>query len=168
MFPKKTQKDLNRLIENLKFVLSGVGQSKLFFESIEENEKKLIELNTRDQIFRRGVRSDNKKIKPLHRAYPIYSKGYTVFKKSLGKFQGHVDLSLSGRYLKSYELVKLQKVAVRITSNPAKLPGNSGLPFDLKSRYGKEIEGWTDGNFKIAVGILRKTYRKKMLQIIRG
>jgi len=164
---RKFEQKISNLIDNVKFVLSQGNQDKLFFSSVKKNEKFIIELNTKDQLFRRGIRRDDKKLRPLDKPYPIYSMSYRRRKERLGKFQGYVDLSVRGGYLKSYILEEdKSNVSVRITASPIILKRGFDLSKGLRKRYGEEIEGWTDQNFNKAVKAVAGTMRKKMVKII--
>ena len=132
---------LDKLLINFNKFNDPQFVSGLINEAIRRNENKIILLNTKDQIFNKSITSKGNKIKRKFASYPIYSDGYTKYKKKLGKYRSKIDLSLSGRYLDSYEITYLfQKFLIEPNSE------NADLGQVLKNAYGDTIEGFTDEN----------------------
>lgn len=103
--------------------------------AIYKNEK-LITVRVTDRIYK-GKRADGQNIKPLKKPYPIYSQGYEKYKKEKGKYQGHVDWSLTGEYLKGVR-IKTDKKSIYIEGD--KEVGKWLLSDVLEKLYGNKVE----------------------------
>jgi len=158
---------LNELYEKVKRFNNPQFISDLINQAIIIHEKQIVNLNTNDQIFNKGIKATGEKIKPTGKPYPIYSAQYELRKRKAGKYQGHVDLKWSGRYLKSYNIIpEFQKFLLE--SKDVILAKGFNLSEHLKSYYTKEIEGLTNENMKIVAKIIRPTliklYRNALIE----
>ena len=105
-------------------------------EVIRSFEDYLIDLVTQ-RIYKKGTRFDGKKLKHLGKPYPVYSSPYEKKKKRLGKYQGHVDLSLSGDFLKKFYLAIYEDgFTVKAI--------DMDLRFWLLNMYGDTFDGLTE------------------------
>ncbi len=136
---------MNRLKKFLNNIIS-LDQNAILRSAITKNEKAIIRLNTMEQIYKQGITSEGNLIRPKDKSYPLYSVQYTNRKKRLGILQGHIDLSLSGAYLKSWQILQ-QAGSYKITGQRY-VTGGFQLGEHLVSRYGN-IEGLTDENMNI-------------------
>lgn len=118
--------------------------------AIIENKQSIISINI-DRIFREGKNSEGIKITRNDKPYDVYSSPYEMKKRSLGLYQGFIDLSLSGKYLDSYDL-KIEGSKIRITSN--RNVNGFNLSEYLPTKY-NDIEGLSDEEwFLIAKNII--------------
>jgi len=137
--------------------------SEMINNAIRANEERIIELNTKDQIYNKGIRSDGAKIKPFGKPYSIYSDGYEKKKKKAGLYRGKVDLNYSGKYLDSFE-IKYFLDRIEIEPNAA----NADLGGWLRDFYGEEIEGFTDENLQKIAKIITPELRKQLKNYLRN
>jgi hypothetical protein len=155
--------DIDRLIKNLERLIRKENIYKLITKAIRKNENKIIALVTRDQIFKDGIKVTGQKIRPKGKPYSIYSQGYTRIKKRLGLFQGHIDLSLTGDYLRGF---KIEYVTDGIfVKNDNFMKGSFNLSDHLRGFYG-EYEGFTEQNTNRVVDIIFDDVAEFMLQAL--
>ena len=76
-----------------------------------------------------------------------YTKAYDRFKSKKGGQTGHVDLNLSGNYLRSLKLEQIGKGRFRVNSDEGfgGYYGNFSLQEELEYNYSKDIHKITDG-----------------------
>lgn len=100
--------------------------------SVQENEQ-VISAMVADRIYRKGTRSDGKRIKRLDKPYKTYSAKYTQRKKRLNLYQGHVDLNVTGNYLDDFE-VEYRDKGIDVYNNHQKNGFQMGAFF--REKYG--------------------------------
>ena len=154
---------LQNLLRNMKSLNKDVVMSDMINNAIRANEDQIIELNTRKQIYDKGIRSDGAKIKLFGKNYEIYSRGYTRHKRSKGLYRGKVDLNYSGDYLASYEI---QYFLNKIEIEPSAAQADLGAI--LRDMYGEEIEGLTPENLEKMAKIITPNLRKQLLNYLKN
>ena len=123
------------------------------------NEDYLIKQVT-DRIYKKGTRFDGKLLRHKKtNTYP-YSSPYEKFKRRIGKYQNHVDLSLSGDFLKGF-FVEFYDDGFTVKA----------LEIDLRywliGMYGNSFEGLTDEQEqefkeKIFIPQFKKLFKEKI------
>jgi len=122
--------------------LSQIKVNEITQKAIQQNETEIVNMNTKDQIFDKGVNVDNSKIQGTR--YDIYSPRYTNEKRDAGKYQGHVDLSFSGKYLKTYKAYFfIDSFIIRSVNH---IRDGKNLSQKLRDQYGEKFEGLTNKN----------------------
>lgn len=106
----------------------------IFLGLVKKNEDFIVQLNTRSQLYDKGIRSDKSKIDSK------YSEPYKKRKANLGIPTDHITLYLSGQYHSSYK-VTISNKEVDLDSN-YQVKGFD-LAEHLRKRYGLLIEGLT-------------------------
>lgn len=132
-------KDLyNKLLDvDFDAIFINVVNSKIVLDSI--NSLNII------QIYDKGILSDNSKIRRLGENYSDYSVSYKNYKIELGRYQGYVDLSLSGVFLETLN-VTYQEHKILIEFGGYQVDGGN-LADILRASYSNKIEGLTEENF---------------------
>lgn len=102
---------------------------------VEDNSNEIIDLNTEDQLFDRGIGSDGT---PLE---PTYSNPYKKLKKAIGQPSDRVTLRLEGDFYKSFEVIIGDK-QFRINATDKKTKW-------LINRYGEKVFGLTKDNLSL-------------------
>ena len=121
---------LDKLFHNAK----NLNQDTIWVMAIDEDVKReIIRLNTRDQLFDKGVDS-------LDRSLGVYSK--TSVNK-YGKRPGRIQLFDSGEFYKSFRVL-VDADGLVIFANALKV-GDNGVD-DLAVKYGIDIIGVTESN----------------------
>jgi hypothetical protein len=139
----------------------NIQVEKTVLQSVQENQEQIIKLNTDEQLFRQGIDSENKKLTHKYKSYPIYSASYEALKKRKGKYQGYIDLSLKGDYLKGFELKLFDNYFV-IESPEIALEGGYDLAEILRDNYGEKTEGLTPENIQKVAEIILNDFQKQM------
>lgn len=116
---------------------------KVILETFKNNEEILVTLN-QSQIYEKGITNKGAKIKRDGAPYDLYCLKYTTRKRRLGKYQGWIDLHLSGQYLKSYKII-VDDEKVIFTSE--RIENGFNLADYIREKY-KDVEGLTDENIK--------------------
>tara|TARA_R110002020_G_scaffold166587_7_gene354702 strand:- start:229 stop:675 length:447 start_codon:yes stop_codon:yes gene_type:complete len=124
-------------------------------EIVKENANEIIDLNTKDQLYRDGVKNNDDKIKPP------YSNPYKKLKKSLSQPTDRVTLRLTGKFHESF-FVNIGNESFRIDAKDKKTKY-------LVKRYGEKIFGLTDDNVELFQELvvrpdLLKQLRKKIIK----
>ena len=101
---------------------------------VEENSNEIIDLNTQDQLYRRGIGSDGESLGQ-------YSNPYKKLKKALNQPSDRVTLRLEGDFYKSFEVI-IGKEQFRINATDRKTKW-------LVNRYGEKIFGLTKDNVSL-------------------
>lgn len=120
---------------------------------VRDNSDEIIDLNTNDQLNRRGIGSDGTDLEPA------YSNPYKRLKRALSQPDDRVTLRLSGDFQKSFEvIIGDQQFRINATDKKTKW---------LVDRYGEKIFGLTRGNVALFREIvikpeLIKELRKKI------
>tara|TARA_R110000803_G_scaffold197438_1_gene260984 strand:- start:156 stop:605 length:450 start_codon:yes stop_codon:yes gene_type:complete len=102
---------------------------------VEENSNEIIDLNTNEQLFKRGVGSDGKELTPE------YSNPYKKLKQALNQPSDRVTLRLEGDFYKSFEVViGQQQFLINATDKKTSW---------LIKRYGQRVFGLTSDNLSL-------------------
>jgi len=98
-----------------------------------------------EQIFIDGIDGNGQRINPKDKSYQIYSEKYERLKTSWNLYQGYVDLSVNGKFLKSLNVeYENNQLFIFFPNIPV---GRWNLSEILRTRYGADIEGLTTNNF---------------------
>jgi len=101
---------------------------------VEENSNEIIELNTRKQLFDKGIGSDGQSLGQ-------YSNPYKRLKKALNQPSDRVTLRLEGDFYKSFEVI--------IDDKQFKINATDRKTKWLIDRYGERIFGLTKNNVNL-------------------
>lgn len=118
---------------------------------VKSFEKQIVNMVTKGQIYK-GNMPDDTAIRPLDKTYPVYSSIYEMYKSQLGKYQGHVDLSLSGQFLQSFH-IDYESDGFTIQAGERVADGDN-ITETLRFRYG-DFEGLNDANMDKLVEIVK-------------
>ena len=99
---------------------------------VEKNSNEIIELNTKKQLFDKGIGSDGNKLKPP------YSNPYKKLKNKLGQPTDRVTLRLEGDFYESFEII--------IGSEQFQINATDFKTKFLLKRYGQKVLGLTNSN----------------------
>jgi hypothetical protein len=124
-------------------------------------QQRIIEFNTRDQLFNQGISSEGQKLTPLDKPYPIYSEKYTKKKTKEGKYQGYIDLSFTGRWLRGFQVL-LFNTYMLLRAKPTIVSRAFDLSEGLENRYGENIYGLTDRNLSKTSALMLPGFIKKL------
>ena len=116
---------------------------------VEDNSNEIIDLNTEDQLFDRGIGSDGESL-------GVYSNPYKKLKKAIGQPSDRVTLRLEGDFYKSFEVIIGDK-QFRINATDKKTKW-------LINRYGEKVFGLTKDNLSLFREVVVKP---ELLQEIR-
>ena len=140
------------MLEGLKDKLNKlrIDEDAVWFQVVNrETQFEIIRLNTQDQLFDDGIRSDSKSL-------PDYSNtSVNVY----GKRAGHIQLYNTGEFYQSF-VVKVDKSGIDIVADTQK------EDTDLSKKYGNEILGLTDENLGLLREMLVLNYREYIRDII--
>ena len=101
---------------------------------VEDNSNEIIDLNTEDQLFDRGIGSDGESL-------GVYSNPYKKLKKAIGQPSDRVTLRLEGDFYKSFEvIIGSKQFQINATDKKTKW---------LIQRYGEKIFGLTSDNVSL-------------------
>lgn len=102
---------------------------------VKDNANEIIDLNTKDQLFREGVDSDGESL-------GVYSNSYKWYKQNIvNQPYDRVTLKLTGDFHKSFKVIIGKKeFEIDATDWKASL---------LATNYGKKIFGLTDSNLDL-------------------
>ena len=101
---------------------------------VEDNSNEIIDLNTEDQLFDRGIGSDGESL-------GVYSNPYKKLKKAIGQPSDRVTLRLEGDFHKSFEvIIGSKQFQINATDKKTKW---------LIQRYGEKIFGLTSDNVSL-------------------
>mgnify|MGYP001168947865 FL=1 len=122
---------------------------------VKDNANEIIDLNTKDQLFRDGVNNNDQKLKPS------YSNPYKKIKKALNQPTDRVTLRLTGDFHKSF-FVNIGNESFRIDAKDKKTK-------HLVKRYGERVFGLTDDNVELFQELvvrpdLLKQLRRKIIK----
>ena len=97
-----------------------------------------------------------------------YLEGYEKRKRKAGKYQGYVDLSWTGDYLKGFQVLYLYQKII-LEGKDIILNRGSNLSDHLKEFYGNEIEGLTKANLNTIASVIKNTliklYRNELFKM---
>ena len=130
MFP-----DLDRLFENAK----NLNPDKIWLMAMDEEVKQeIIRLNTKDQLFDKGIDS-------LNRSLGVYSKRSI---EEFGKRKGRLQLFDTGEFYNSFRIL-VDAGGLVILADTIKV-GDDGVD-DLAVKYGIDILGLEDSNQELLI-----------------
>tara|TARA_B100001287_G_C22686610_1_gene534240 strand:+ start:15205 stop:15678 length:474 start_codon:yes stop_codon:yes gene_type:complete len=121
-------------IDNL--MVSVVGRNKQILDLI-------VKLNTENQLFEKGIRSDGTEIEPFYSPFTV------ELKQSRGQRTDHVTLKDTGDFYNSFVAFVDSSKDIIIQSNPIKIDESTGFETNLIFKYGEKIEGLTQENINI-------------------
>lgn len=134
-------------IEDILNIASTLDEKDAWFQVIDrEAQWEIIRLNTIDQLFEEGIKSDGTYL-------PDYSKTSV---EVYGKQDGHIQLKESGVFYRSF-VVKVNNDGFEIVADTSK---GISLQDDLAVRYGIDILGLTEENHNIITKLLIENYIK--------
>ena len=110
----------------------------IFIQLVKENEDYIINLNTKEQLYKKGIDSTGAKIKKG------YSESYKKVRIRAGLPTNRVMLYRFGNYHKSYRVIA-NRTDISITSFN-EIQRGVNLSEKLREKYGVEIEGLTKEN----------------------
>lgn len=96
----------------------------------------IVSLNTQDQLFNKGIRSDGSDITPPYSAYTI------SLKQAKGQPTDRVTLKDTGEFYDSFVAFVDGSKDIIIDSNPIKVD-EQGFETNLLEKYGERVEGLT-------------------------
>tara|TARA_R110002126_G_scaffold93089_5_gene220757 strand:+ start:6368 stop:6808 length:441 start_codon:yes stop_codon:yes gene_type:complete len=135
------------IIENIVNKASKLDENDAWFQVIDrETQWEIIRLNTIDQLFDNGLKSDGSSL-------PDYSPESV---RLYGKEDGHIKLKDTGQFYRSF-VVKANAKGLEIIADTKK---GSGANDDLAVRYGIDILGLTQENNNILAKLLTNNYIK--------
>lgn len=126
--------DLYALVQRISSLDEGVIFEIVFNDKRIQDE--IIRLNTQEQLFKRGIDSEGKRITPE------YTNRTKVIKLGKGQRTDHVTLKDTGDFYNSFR-VSANKVSITIDADTLKDTN------DLTDKYGDEIIGLTDESREI-------------------
>ncbi len=134
-----------------KFINLEKRAFKLVFNT-SEIKKKIIYLNTIEQLYKRGEDSEGLEL------YPFYAQSTILYKKEKGQRYDHVTLNDSGAFYKTFEVIVSDDYFL-INADPNK--GDN----DLLDIYGEDVLGLTEES-KVEIMVLAyKVLGEKILNI---
>lgn len=114
----------------------------------------IILLNTKSQLYDKGVRSDGIDITPF------YSRNTLNIKAEKGQIVDHVTLKDTGAFYRSFQIFLNSNNDFQITADTLK--GST----DLLKKYGQDVLGLTEQSLELLVGMakpkIRVIVRKKL------
>ena len=123
--------------------VSLINENVAWFEVIDrEAQFEIIRLNTDDQLFDEGIRSDGTFL-------PDYSQRSV---EEFGKPQGHIKLKDTGQFYQSFR-VKVDKWGFFISADDTSI-----YDIPLTDTYGIDILGLTDENMTVLTNLLKRKY----------
>ncbi len=126
--------------------LSTIEENAIWFEVIDrETQFEIIRLNTDDQLYDDGVRSDGSFL-------PDYSERSV---REFGKREGHINLKDTGEFYQSFR-VKVDKWGMFIAADDVK------EDTVLTERYGIDILGLTEENTQVLISMIKDKYIKEL------
>lgn len=124
-----------------------LDDNQAWFQVVDrETQWEIIRLNTIDQLFDEGIKSDGSYL-------PDYSKTSV---EVYGKRGGHIQLKESGTFYRSF-VVKVDSNGLAIIADTVK---GAGADNDLAQRYGIDILGLTEENQVLITKLLLEKYIK--------
>lgn len=134
-----------------KFINLEKRAFKLVFNT-SEIKKKIIYLNTIEQLFEKGEDSDGLEL------YPFYAQKTILYKKEKGQRYDHVTLNDTGAFYRSFEVIVSDEYFL-INADPKK--GDN----DLFNIYGEDVLGLTEESKTEIVVLAYKILGEKILNI---
>ena len=136
---------MNNLIKYLENVKQKLTITNLMVNVIGKDRSLLqliVSLNTQDQLYNKGIRSDKTKIGQY--------APYTIeIKRLKGQPYNHITLKDTGDFYDSFVAFVDNSADIQISSDPIKTDALTGLTTDLTIRYGEKIIGLTEENIDV-------------------
>lgn len=136
---------MNNLIKYLENVKQKLTITNLMVNVIGKDRSLLqliVSLNTQDQLYNKGIRSDKTKIGQY--------TPYTIeIKRLKGQPYNHITLKDTGDFYDSFVAFVDNSADIQISSDPIKTDALTGLTTDLTIRYGEKIIGLTEENIDV-------------------
>lgn len=129
---------INALLKRVVEFNNGLTSGEYFKEAVEENEAFIVELNSEEQLFEKGITSTGVSIAD----YAPYSPVTVEIKQQKGQPVNRVTLRDEGDFHASFAIVA-DNEQFEIVANDWKVK-------DLTLYYGDEILGLTDDNIRVA------------------
>lgn len=124
--------------------VNKINIEKIIEEALKDTKDEIIKLNTEDQLLKKGIGEDGKKLKRIDKPYPIYSPKYEKKKRGAGKYTGHIDLNYFGQFHKDGFNFYQKGKDFFITANDVMI-NNFNLSAGFREWY-PGFEGLTDEN----------------------
>lgn len=134
-----------------KFINLEKRAFKLVFNT-SEIKKKIIYLNTIEQLYKKGEDSEGLEL------YPFYAQSTILYKKEKGQTYDHVTLNDSGAFYKTFEVIVSDDYFL-INADPNK--GDN----DLFNIYGEDVLGLTEESKTEIMVLAYKILGEKILNI---
>ena len=134
-----------------KFINLEKRAFKLVFNT-SEIKKKIIYLNTIEQLYKKGEDSEGLEL------YPFYAQSTILYKKEKGQRYDHVTLNDSGAFYKTFEVIVSDDYFL-INADPNK--GDN----DLLNIYGEDVLGLTEESKAEIMVLAYKVLGEKILNI---
>lgn len=126
--------------------LASIDEDTIWFNVIDrETQFEIIRLNTEDQLFDEGIRSDGSSL-------PDYSRRSV---EEFGKPNGHIRLRDTGAFYQSFR-VKVDKWGLFIAADDVK------EDTVLTEAYGIDILGLTEENTNILIKMIKRKYLEEL------
>jgi len=127
----------------------------------KENETYLLKLMTKSQIYEKGQSGTGEKIKPINKPYNVYSANYEKLKARRGLYQGHIDLFLTGQWLRSW-FCEFESDGFILAPSESE----ADLTDKLKNQYGAEILEMSPEIFEELRNFFKDEIIKKIKEIL--
>lgn len=129
-------KILDNILQRVQDVNEGLEGGRFFSDIIQDAEAEIVEMNTEDQLFSKGIDSEGIEIM----RYAPYSELTKEIKEQKGQPYDRVTLRDTGDFHYSFEVeADSDKMVIIATDEKTE---------DLLDRYGEEIIGLTDENLQ--------------------
>jgi len=127
-----------------------VDETAIWFQVIDRDVQfEIIRLNTEDQLFDDGIRSDGSFL-------PDYSERSV---REFGKPDGHIRLKDTGDFYQSFR-VKVDKWGMFIAADDVK------EDVVLTERYGIDILGLTEENTQVLINMIKRKYLEEIEKLL--
>ena len=132
--------------------LNKKGVDSFLIKAFESSKKKIIQLNTKEQLFKKGVDNENKAIEPSYAPLTI------SIKKSKGQPTNRVTLRDTGDFYNDFDVDFANKKFTII---------NFDDKFQkLTDKYGDEILGLTKESQEVLKKLIREKITKKINKLL--
>lgn len=136
---------------------SRIDINELINKAIKLNEKKILKLNTEEQLFKAGIRETGVKITPPYRPMTIR------IKRKKGQPYDRVTLRDTGRWQSNIFIV-YEKDQISFRAGTVSSSRSTNLTEILLNKYGKGVLGLTNLNIDILREIIEPTLLKLISQ----
>lgn len=147
-----TEKQIDSIIDKLQEFQNEVDQ--LVLNVVEENKELVLDMNTQDQLYEKGIDSTGNKVLPNYTAKTV------EIKKFLGQPTNRVTLRNEGDFHSSFYLKRAAK-EIEISATDEKTEA-------LVDKYGKEIFGLTSENLEeLSNNYVKPALEEKIKEILK-